>query len=79
MSTQQYNGWKNRATWNVALWMGNDEGLYSLAKECAERCPRSPYGEFVRIMGADTRTPDGFKYGGKSLDRRALNACMREF
>ena len=23
-----YNGWKNRETWLVALWFGNDEGMY---------------------------------------------------
>ena len=23
-----YNGWENYETWNVALWFGNDEGLY---------------------------------------------------
>jgi hypothetical protein len=23
-----YNGWRNYQTWNVALWFGNDEGLY---------------------------------------------------
>ena len=28
-----YNGWKNRQTWNVALWFGNDYGLYTRAKE----------------------------------------------
>jgi hypothetical protein len=23
-----YQGWTNRATWGVALWLDNDEGLY---------------------------------------------------
>jgi hypothetical protein len=26
-----YNGHRNWAYWNVALWFGNDEGLYRLA------------------------------------------------
>ena len=28
MTTNTYNGWKNRATWNTALWLTNDEGIY---------------------------------------------------
>ena len=25
---QQYNGWSNWETWNLALWIGNDETTY---------------------------------------------------
>ena len=32
MTTKTYNGWKNRQTWNVALWFGNDQALYNRAK-----------------------------------------------
>lgn len=62
MKAQRYNGWKNYETWNVALWLRNDEGLYNQARDLA----RSIKG---RITGADaerivideiglTKTPD---------------------
>ena len=31
-----YNGWTNYETWNVALWMDNDQGLYSMRCEWAQ-------------------------------------------
>ena len=33
MTDTTYSGWKNYETWNVALWISNDKGLYSMAKE----------------------------------------------
>ena len=30
--TMSYNGWTNYETWNVALWMDNDEISYELAR-----------------------------------------------
>jgi len=27
-----YNGWTNYETWNVALWLQNDEAMYTVAK-----------------------------------------------
>lgn len=29
MSDQKYNGWTNYETWNLALWIGNEEGSYN--------------------------------------------------
>jgi hypothetical protein len=41
MST--YNGWKNYETWNVALWIDNDQGTYNercrIVAECIEDAP----------------------------------------
>jgi hypothetical protein len=36
MSTETYNGWANYPTWNVALWMDNEQGSYAYARELAD-------------------------------------------
>ena len=35
MSDTSYNGWSNWATWNMALWLDNDESFYNI-----RRCTR---------------------------------------
>ena len=29
-NTQEYNGWTNWETWNVLLWLDNEENLYKI-------------------------------------------------
>ena len=82
MSDKTYNGWSNYETWNVALWIGNDEGLYHMAKDIARRCPEdeSPYERFaedMRDLGA-TETPDGVAYNDSALDNDELDDMMRD-
>jgi hypothetical protein len=34
MSDETVNGWTNRETWLVALWLNNDQGLQEQAQAC---------------------------------------------
>jgi hypothetical protein len=67
-----YNGFKNYETWNVVLWINNDEGLYNLARRC------SSYDEFVDCMkdlGSEIgyQTPDGVAWNDSGIDRDSVN------
>ena len=33
---EEYNGWTNRETWAVALWLNNDGGLYDMSQDYAK-------------------------------------------
>lgn len=35
MTSETYNGYRNYETWNVALWLGNDEGTSRYWREAA--------------------------------------------
>ena len=83
-----YNGWKNRQTWNVSLWINNDEPLYRSACEYVKEHKinkktgepnRRLYPSFIRHEGLkDCRTPDNISYTGTRLDYKALNEMMLE-
>ncbi len=73
MTAQTYNGWTNWETWNVALWVQNDERLYREARRSYS------YPNFVERMGfASNTTPDGAKYDGPELDIDELNEMIEE-
>ena len=73
MTDQTYNGWANWETWNVALWIENDEGFYKEARKCYS------YPNFVERMGfASSATPDGAKYDSPELDIAELNEMIEE-
>ena len=66
---QGYNGHANYETWNVCLWISNDEWLYNLSTQCA--C----YDEFVNIVrgGGMLETPDGVSWTDSGLDLDGIN------
>ncbi len=68
-----YNGWTNYETWNVALWIGNDEYLYRIAQGV------SNYSRFVAcIEGFLWDTPDGVSYTDPNLDIEELDEMIDE-
>jgi hypothetical protein len=75
----EFNGWTNWSTWNVALWIENDRGLYTLARQFR----RLGYKAFVNSLsefGLDisVQTPDGVKWNDPTLDIEALDELMGE-
>lgn len=81
-SSKEYNGWANYETWNVALWMGNDGGLYEMGCEAA--AAERPYEAFRDSLGGLDgaivyQTPDGISWNDSGLDTEALDNCLKEF
>mgnify|MGYP000913451201 CR=1 FL=1 len=80
MSDTTYNGWKNRQTWNVALYINNEYSLYKAAVEFMKKYTgKKPYTSFIRHMGMQyDRTPDRIAYISTRLCYSELNDMMRE-
>jgi hypothetical protein len=71
-----YNGYANYQTWNICLWISNDEGLNEFAAVCQD------YNDFkARLREMDINsaiayeTPDGVAWNDSSVNL----AEMREF
>jgi len=77
-----YAGWKNFETWNVSLWIQNDEVLYNLARSVQKE--KEPYKSFVGLLSEGAllkdpyKTPDGVYWYNLDLDIRSLNAMIKE-
>ena len=76
-----YNGWKNRATWNVVLWLGNDYPLYNAAQ--GYKTYPQPFlslrDDLRKGMLKCAATGDGVSLWDESLDIPAIDEAIREF
>ena len=81
-----YNGWANYETWNVSLWIQNDEFLYNTAKACVEYCGDNdtPWVKFQRCMMEGMigrylgQTADGVKWDDENINADEIEAMMAE-
>ena len=69
-----FNGWANWATWNVALWIQNDEGTYRVARQYDSYDALIPRLE--RMWGQ--MTPDGARWMDPMIDTDELDEMLAE-
>lgn len=84
MSDQTYNGWPNYETWNVMLWMDNEESAYRLYRERVQRCKdRKRRFTGVRakqccVEAFGDRTGDGVSLNNSRIRWGAIAKAMSE-
>jgi len=82
---REYNGWRNYQTWNVALWIDNDPGMYALARDAGSY---KVFLELIEAIHEETEpeglrtsvpsTPDDVALNDGCLDIEALDEMIRE-
>ena len=74
-----YNGWKNRDTWNIALWINNDYALYlSATLFMKDYKGAMPYRDRIKVAGLENKaTIDGCKYNASNIAYSELNDMMK--
>ena len=90
MATEQgYNGWANRQTWNVMLWLQNDEQLYkSMWEDVAigliytepKLCKALVTWAFgIRYGFGSINTPDGVNLDDKAINWQEICKALEEW
>ena len=78
-TSKEYNGWKNRNTWNIAMWINNDYALYlSATLFMKDYKGAMPYRDWIKVAGLENKaTIDGCKYNADDLALADLNNMMK--
>ena len=84
-----YNGWTNYETWNVTLWIGNDEGLYNFILDGItgllddhdndwQNISETELKELVRDAFGSNKTPDGVSLFDSKIDWSEVSDMLLE-
>ena len=79
-----YNGWPNYETWNVMLWMDNEEQAYKLYREHVRMAKRNhqrftiDWAQTVTRQAFGYKTPDGVYLDSPKIRWGAIAEAMRE-
>jgi hypothetical protein len=85
-----YNGFTNRATWNLSLWVSNDENLYNRAfaavdkmvgdgKMITDEWTKAFFTIELENRFGTSSTPDGYSANDPAIDWSQLSSALREF
>lgn len=71
-----YNGWTNYETWNVALWLQNDEAMYRLARVKGH----SGYDHLIPALEVNfgQMTPDGVRWMDPTIDTDEIDEMLED-
>jgi len=72
----KYYGWENYETWNVSLWINNNEKLYEIANSSTVKNYRDFY-LLAKSLGW-TQTGDGVKFNDKKVMYIEIDNMIKE-
>jgi hypothetical protein len=74
MTDTDYNGWSNYETWNVALWIQNDESLYDACRGMTD------YNEVIELLYdcGSKETRDGVKWNDPKINHIEINEMLQD-
>jgi hypothetical protein len=75
----KYNGYTNYQTWNVCLWISNDEMLYDLAESCESYERFKTYlREVFETHPVRYETPDGVAWNDSGINLEEVQTYWEE-
>lgn len=74
METTTYNGYANYATWNVSMYINNDESIYNFVNQFDtwKKCKQA-----LNQLGI-TKTSDNISFDDPDLDTNELDEMLLE-